>query len=270
VRPQRRQSAFAYECDALPNALRWLADTNAWQILTLLGQAVSRSDGAHGARESNVEVRAEPVKRPFDPGSTGTGSIVPQGTPMSGVVGRWAELCFPAGEKSSEIELKELIEEAENDALDDNDEAAAVTWAGGYEFPDRYVDSDVRLLEASALDFGVMVRRRQRQLAHNRLSVERVSRLRPDNPEMDLMIDLAGGMRVHLPEGFTPNGSLPRTPLRDNYVAVSTAVNKMLAALIEEKLAFLLPMEMAQRHVKRLHFCKAHWTTKKGKPSGRP
>jgi hypothetical protein len=82
---------------------------------------------------------------------------------------------------------------------------------GGYEFPDRYVDSDVRLLEASALDFGVMVRRRQRQLAHNHLVVERMSRLRPDNPEMDLMIDLAGGMRVHLPEGFTPNASLPRT-----------------------------------------------------------
>jgi hypothetical protein len=51
---------------------------------------------------------------------------------------------------------------------------------------------------------------------------------------------------------------------------VSTAVDKMLATLIEEKLAFLLPLEMAQRHVKRLHLCKAHWTTKKGKPSGRP
>jgi hypothetical protein len=115
-----------------------------------------------------------------------------------------------------------------------------------------------------------MVRRRQRQLAHDRLSLERVSRLRPDNPEMDLMRDMAGGIRVHLPEEFTPNGSLPRTPLRDNYVAVSTAVNKMLAALIEQKLAFLLPLEMAQSHVKRLHLCKAHWTTKKGKPSGRP
>jgi hypothetical protein len=160
---------------------------------------------------------------------------------MSGVVGRWAELCFPAGEPSSETELKELIQEAEDDALDDNDEAAAVAWAGGYEFPDHYLSSDVRLLKASALDFEVMVRRRQRQLAHDRLSLERVSRLRPDNPEMDLMRDLAGGMRVHLPEEFTPNGSLPRTLLRDNYVA---AVNKILAALIEQKLAFLLPLEM--------------------------
>jgi hypothetical protein len=215
-------------------------------------------------------VRVGPLKRPFDPGSKGTGSVVPQDAPMSGVVGRWAELCFPAGEPSSETELKELIQEAEEDALDDNDEAAAVAWAGGYEFPDHYLSSDVRLLKASALDFEVMVRRRQRQLAHDRLSLERVSRLGPDNPEMDLMRDLAGGMRVHLQEEFTPNGSLPRTPLRDNYVAVSTAVNKMLAALIEQKLAFLLPLEMAQSHVKRLHLCKAHWTTKKGKPSGRP
>jgi hypothetical protein len=50
---------------------------------------------------------------------------------------------------------------------------------------------------------------------------------------------------------------------------VSTAVDKMLAALIEQKLAFLLPVEMAQRHVKRLHLSMAHWTYKKGKRSGR-
>jgi hypothetical protein len=112
------------------------------------------------------------------------------------------------------------------------------------------------------------VRRRQRQLAHDRLSLERVSRLHPDKPEVNLMIDLAGGMRVHLPN-FTPNGSLPRTPLRQNYAAVSTAVNKMLTALIEQRLAFLLPLDMTQHHVRRLHLCKAHWTTKKGKPSGR-
>jgi hypothetical protein len=118
----------------------------------------------------------------------------------------------------------------------------------------------VRLLEASALDFEAMVRRRQRQLAHDRLSLERVSRLRPDNPEVDLMIDLAGGIRVHLPVDFTPNGFVPRKPLRD--IAVSTALNKMLASSIEQKLAFL---DMAQRHVKRLHLCKAHWTTKMGK-----
>jgi hypothetical protein len=56
-----------------------------------------------------------------------------------------------------------LISEAAEDALDDNDEAAAVVWAEGYEFPERHLASDIKLLEASALDFEVMVRRRQRQ-----------------------------------------------------------------------------------------------------------
>ena len=39
---------------------------------------------------------------------------------------------------------------------------------------------------------------------------------------------------------------------------------------MEQKLAFLLPLDMAQEHVPNLHLCKAHWTTKKGKASGRP
>ena len=78
------------------------------------------------------------------------------------------------------------------------------------------------------------------------------------------------GMKVHLPDGFTPNGNLPRTPLRSTYESVSTAVNKMLGAVIEQKLAFLLPLDIAQAYVPNLHLCKAHWTTKKGKASGRP
>ena len=39
---------------------------------------------------------------------------------------------------------------------------------------------------------------------------------------------------------------------------------------MEQKLAFLLPLELAQQHVPELHLCKAHWCTKKGKASGRP
>jgi hypothetical protein len=111
---------------------------------------------------------------------------VPRGTPMQGVVGRWADVCFSAGEESSEAGLRELIAEAAEDTLDDND-----AWADGYEFPERYLESDVKLLEASALDFEVMLRRRHRQLAPDRLSLELVSRLCTDNPEMMIMIDLA-------------------------------------------------------------------------------
>ena len=179
-------------------------------------------------------------------------------------------LCFPAAARSSEAELNELLQEADSAVRDDNDVSSAISWADGYTFPAHYAESDVRCLRAAQLDFVVMVRRRQKQLSPDRLSMDRVSRLQADNPELQLMTDLSGGMRVHLPEGFTPNGSLPRIPLRSTYVSVSGAVNKMLADIVEKKLAFLIPLELAQQHVKNLHLCKAHWTTKKGKPSGRP
>ena len=77
-------------------------------------------------------------------------------------------------------------------------------------------------------------------------------------------------MRVHLPEGFCPNGNQPQTPLRATYVSVAPAVNKMLGDIVEQKLAFVLPFDSAKRYVPRMHLGKAHWTKKKGKPSGRP
>ena len=48
------------------------------------------------------------------------------------------------------------------------------------------------------------------------------------------------------------------------------AVNKMLGAIIEQRLAFILPLDLAQAYIPNLHLCKAHWTTKKGEASGRP
>jgi hypothetical protein len=63
---------------------------------------------------------------------------------------------------------------------------------------------------------------------------------------------------------------MPRSDRRPIYETVVSAVNKMLGALVHQRLAFLLPLEMAQEHVTNLHLCKAHWAVKKGKPSGRP
>ena len=178
--------------------------------------------------------------------------------------------CFTDENGTGAADLRLLLNEAAEAARNDLDEASANAWAGGYVFPQEYVESDTRCLRAAQLDFVTMVRRRLKTLAPNRLSKERVNRLRADNPEKTLMFDLAEGMRVPLPEGFTPNGLLPRTPLRPTYESVSTAVNRMLGDLVEQKLAFLIPLELAQRHVPRLHLCKAHWTRKKGKASGRP
>ena len=183
---------------------------------------------------------------------------------------RWVETCFSAENPASEEQITSLIQEASEAARDDYGVDSAKAWAGGYEFPEEYVKSDVKFLQSQMLDFTSMVRRRLRQLSNDRLSVDRVEGLRADNPERGLMMELVGGMKVHRPEGFTPNGASPRTPLRSTYESVATAVNKMLGAVVEQKLAFLIPLEMAQRYVPELHLCKAHWCTKKGKASGRP
>jgi hypothetical protein len=94
--------------------------------------------------------------------------------------------------------------------------------------------------------------------------------LRLDNPERVLLFELVGGMKVHRPAGFVSNGLLPRMDSRSTYESVAPAVNKMLGAVVEQKLAFLLPLKTAQHYVPELHLCKAHWCTKKGKASGHP
>ena len=213
------------------------------------------------ARDREREV----VKQKTAPTGVGT-----ENSAVAPVIGQWAEACFPVGSPSSEADVRELIQEAAESARGDYGPESAIAWAEGYTFPAHYMESDIRCLQAAQLDFTVMVRRRLCQLAPNRLSASRVERLRVDNPERTLMFDLAKGMKVHLPVGFEPNGKRERPKLRKTYVEVATAVNKMLGAVVEQRLAFLLPLDMAQRYVPGLHLCKAHWTVKKGKPSGRP
>ena len=147
---------------------------------------------------------------------------------------------------------------------------AAVAWARGYTFPKAMLLSDMKCFQAAQLDFVVMVRRRLKILSSDRLSSARVDRLRSDNPERGLLYDLAVGMRVPIPVGFEPNGALPLAPLRSTYLKVDSAVNKMLGGIVEQKLAFLLPKDIAIRCIPNLHLGAAHWTPKKGKPSGRP
>lgn len=145
----------------------------------------------------------------------------------------------------------------------------AVKWANGYEFPQHLVDSDLRLFRASQLGFDKMIKRRLTKLGDNRLSQSRVSRLRKDNPERERLLDIAQGMRVPIPTGFVPNAKGSLTPLRPAYVEVHQAVDKMLADLHSQGLAFCLPRKDAIALIDGLHLSKASWTPKKGKASGR-
>ena len=202
----------------------------------------------------------------------GTARLVPllgSGLAVEDIV-EWARRCFPRGAGLDQTQLGELIAEANHSVKNEFAEADAIRWAAGYRFSEALIRSDAACLSAAALYFTKMIRRRLIRLSPNRLSRERAGRLHEDNPEKVLMVDLAEGMRVHLPENFVPNGKHDMSPLRESYLRVSSAVNRMLGGLVEQGLAVLLDYKTAIQHVPRLHFGKAHWTAKKGKPSGRP
>ena len=181
-----------------------------------------------------------------------------------------ADSYFSRGDLLPRNFLEALVEEAIKASDDQYGVDAAVAWADDYVFPREMLDSDVRCFQAAQLDFVTMVSRRLKSLSSDRLSSTRVERLRTDNPERALLHDLAIGMRVPLPTDFKPNGTLPIAALRSTYLKVSSAVNRMLGGIVEQKLAFLLPKAMALRYIPNLHLGAAHWTPKKGKPSGRP
>ena len=166
--------------------------------------------------------------------------------------------------------LRSLIQEAVRVSDENYGVQAAIAWAEGYEFPQEMLDSDLRCFRAAQLDFKTMVRRRLQLLSKDRLNKERVAALSPDNPERLLMFDLAEGMRVPRPEGFVPNGKEVGGALRETYVKVHTAVNRLLGDVVQQRLAFILPKPMAVAYIDNLHLASAHWTPKKGKPSGRP
>ena len=175
------------------------------------------------------------------------------------MIGSWIEACFPGGSPTSRAGIEELIAEATEAAGNDFGVDAANEWADGYTFPPAFVASDICCLRAAQLDFRCMVTRRLKTLSEDRLSQVSVASLNPDNPELVLMADLAEGMRVAIPKGFVPNSLQPRSSLCVSY--------EMLGAVIEQRLAFILLLELAQAYVLNLHLCKAHWATKKGKAS---
>ena len=177
---------------------------------------------------------------------------------------------FTGSDVAAVADVTALLQEAADAARSDFDESSALGLAKGYTFPPHYLRSDRACLRAAQLDFVSMVRRRLKILSSQRLNPQRVGKLRPDNPEIQLLLELSNGMHVPLPPGFIPNGREKPSPLRETYVAVAPAVNRMLGDIVEQRLAFLLSYDDAVQYVPNLHLCKAHWTKKKGKASGRP
>ena len=177
---------------------------------------------------------------------------------------------FAPGEIFPVSELLKTVREAQEIADMNYGVEEAVEWADGYEFPKEMLAKDLRSFEEANYNFIGMVKKRLEMLQSSRLSMERIRGLSADNPEKDLLCDLAVGMRVPIPVGFIPNGTGVLTPLRTSYLKVHQAVNRMVGETVSRGLGFLLPKELAIKTIPRLHLCTAHWTQKRGKKSGRP
>jgi hypothetical protein len=107
----------------------------------------------------------------------------------------------------------------------------------------------VKSFQEAEWDFEKMVRSRLKTLREGRLNADRVMALSDDNPHKTMMFELAEGMFVALPTGFTPNGQGPHAALRKSYVTVHSAVDKMLTDLVIQRLAFLIPKSLATANI---------------------
>ena len=127
-----------------------------------------------------------------------------------------------------------------------------------------------RLLAHHGGNFHAMATERLQDMTAERMSHDRVDRLSPTNPELELLHGLVEGMPVDLPEGFYPNSSpgASRSPLRQLYRTAHKAVDALLYKLAALGWAFVLTMDSALT-IPGIHFSPAHWAVKPAKQSGR-
>jgi len=157
-------------------------------------------------------------------------------------------------------------------------------------------------------DLAVMAETRLAEMRPNRLNIDRVNALSPENPEIENLRSLCGGMVVEKPPNFRPNAlceadlerlallqrcffhwakrteSEDRTQALDpdifpcaeaynrklhpSYVRTSEAVNRMLSDLHADGVGFVLPGEMVRKFV-TCHLMLGKWVAKFGKHCGR-
>ena len=145
----------------------------------------------------------------------------------------------------------------------------AVLWAEGFKVPTAAVADDMELFCTLGYSLEALARLRLGGIQHTRLSADRIALCISDgNPELVRLHGLAAGMRVPLPQGFEPNGRFPRVKLRSLYLRAQTAVNKMLYALYEQKLAIILPREVVESSGVKYHTSAAHLDRAEGQSVG--
>ena len=137
-----------------------------------------------------------------------------------------------------------------------------------FQFPDDISATDEEELRNVGGDLVKLVQKKQQELAKGRFSAERVAAcVPPEYPEYERLMDIAQGVELVVREDFKPS-AFPRGPLRQSYLKVAPAVNKILAASHEEGLNIILP-SVGVFGKEGVNAVFQHWTENFPRPEGR-
>jgi hypothetical protein len=169
----------------------------------------------------------------------------------------------------SEKELTSLLVKVYIDAGEIFDTSDALIWGEGFMFPEDICTRDELRLEKAGGNLSTMVGRLHQEVRHRRFSAARVKEMIScKHEDYRTLLDLAAGIVVGTCHEFRANGDITM-PLREKYLAVAPAVNRMLMESWESEKVFIIHTKVA-RGIKGIHFSPASWAKKRGKPQGRP
>jgi hypothetical protein len=172
------------------------------------------------------------------------------------------------GKSISDHQMQDLVDKCIASADLNYGIKEAVTWAGGFKFPEGITNTNWRELQDCDLDLPKLAQNKQLARRSNRFNRERVGGWPDEDPNKQTLLSLVDGMEIFTGPNFTPNGRPPRP--RDRYIEVAPAVNRMMFEQYQKGGVLLLPTQKLVENLgNQLHYSSTSWAPKKGKPQGR-
>ena len=220
-----------------------------------------------GAAIRNRSGRKQLLPRVSETHAAWTARVESMADQMTALAQRWSTAA------PSRASFRTLALEAMSVADREYGEAEALSWANGFVIPSADRTRDLEEFIACSGCIATMARRRTNQLQGQRFTRTRArAALQSDNPHLLAVLDVADGVPVFTGPGFVCNStaaSLP--PQKSTYMRLAPAVNKAFyESHIATGVGFVLPLRQLRSANAIFHVSQAGWTTKYGKPSGRP
>ena len=143
---------------------------------------------------------------------------------------------------------------------------SALKWADNFSFPSEVRFRDMDKLNSVNCKFTDLVTEHQSKTAGDRLSLARIDSMAIQNEWSDKLRNLVAGVPMLTPNGFVSNNVPPK--LRQKYLGVATAVNKLVYEQYTKGNIVILPTEEAIK-IEGIHFSSLHWTLQFAKETGR-